>query len=281
MSKTGAALVGIMLMLFPGLGLSFASDKAGASLSGEIVIAGTGDSQELLRAMAKRFEEANPGTTVKVPDSVGSGGGIRAAAEGKADLGRTARPLKEKEKKYGLAYERFAVSPIVFAVHPSVEGVDGLSSEQIVGIYSGEVTNWEEVGGGNARIYPVGREEGDSSRGVLDEAIAGFKEIETPVAATFYTTPETIEALKRHDHTIGYGPLAMAEKTRLKILKIDGVHPSGDDIENGRYGLMVPFALVHKGDPGPLASAFLDFVFSPEGRRLIRDYGCIPVRRGE
>lgn len=283
MSKMALFLTGIFVVLFFVL-FSPHSNETGEArdvLSGEIVIAGTGDSQELLRGMAGKFEEANPETVVNVPDSIGSGGGIRTVADGKADLGRTARPLKEKEKKYGLTYERFAVSPIVFAVHPSVENVDNLTPEQIVDIYSGRITNWKELGGGSSRIYPIGREDGDSSRAILERNMPGFESIETPVYIIFYTTPETMEALENHKYTIGYGPLAMVRKTGLKILKIDDVYPSEENIEKGRYKLTVPFALVHNGDPTPLAGAFLDFVFSPGGRRLISDYGCIPIGRNE
>lgn len=253
-----------------------ASNGAAATIS----IEGTGDSQELLRALAWHFGEFYPDAAVKVPDSIGSSGGVKAAAEGRAHLGRVARPLKDKEKQYGLKYIVFAVSPVVFAVNPGVKGVENITSKQIIDIYSGKTRNWKELGGGPASIFPVGRESGDSTREVLETHIRAFRDIKQ-VAKIFYTTPEAVEALVNHRNTIGYGPMAMVKHTNLKVLKVDGVYPSIENIEIGKYELTVPLALVYRGEPSPLAKAFMDFIFSSEGRDIVRYYGCIPSERAK
>lgn len=249
-------------------------------LSGKIVVTGTGDSQNLLRRLAERFETIYPGTALEVPDSVGSGGGIRAVGEGRAELGRVAREIKEKEKKYGLTYEVFGRSPVVFAVNPSVEGIDNLTSGQIASIYSGKITSWSQLKGGKEyKIYPVDREVGDSSRDVLSKYLPGFKEVRERVAKVVYNTPKAMETLAGHRNTIGYLPLSMTIGSGLKLMKIDGVYPSRENVERGKYKMVLPLGIVYKGELNPLARAFVDFLYSPAGREIITENGCIPVNK--
>lgn len=243
----------------------------------KIVIVGTGDSQKLLRILARAFEEANPGTIIEVPESIGSSGGIRSTAEGKCDLGRVARTFKEKEKKYNLKYKQFAYSPIVFAVNSSVLGVDNLTTEQIVDIYSGKITLWSDLGGAKRKIYVANREEGDSSRTVLEENLAGFKDIETFAGKIVYSTPETVEIIAKHRNTIGYIPLSMVKGTDLIVMKVDGVYPSLENVQNGSYKLLASFGIVWKGNLEGLAKAFVEFLFSSEAQEIITENGAIPV----
>lgn len=243
-----------------------------------IVIAGTGDSQKLLRLLAKGYADGHPGAVIEVPDSIGSGGGIRAAASGACDLGRVARPLKEGEARFGLSYRVFALSPVAFLVNPSVQGVGNLTSAQVVGIYAGRLTNWREVGGADAKIYVASREAGDSSRSILEKELAGFKEIAEPVGETLFSTPETIETIVRYPLTIGYGPLSMANGTDLRVLKLDGVAPTPENAHSGRYPHLVPLGLVWKGELKGLAKAFMDYLFSPAGQQVITSHGAVPAQ---
>ena len=110
-------------------------DRGIRGLAGEkIIIGGTGDSQELLRSLASAFEKSPGGGAIEVPDSIGSGGGIKALIAGKIDLARVARPLKEGEEKLGLVYLSFAMNPVVFVIHPGLTGIDSITTEQIIGI---------------------------------------------------------------------------------------------------------------------------------------------------
>ncbi|NOQ45803.1 MAG: hypothetical protein GQ559_03900 [Desulfobulbaceae bacterium] len=137
------------------------SDKVLRGFSGQkIVVSGTGDSQKLLREAAKFLEDKLGGGESLVPESSGSGGGVRAAAAGEINLGRIARPLTESELKLGLNYKRFARCPVVFVVHPSVNYIDNLTSADIVGLYSGKITDWGHFGA-DGKVYAVGREPGD------------------------------------------------------------------------------------------------------------------------
>jgi phosphate transport system substrate-binding protein len=250
---------------------------AAASGQQRIVVGGTGDSQKLLRKIAAIFEENFKNTVIEVPDSIGSGGGIRAVAAGRIDLARVARPFLKKEEKLGLTYRPFALCPISFVVHQSVTGVETITTDEIIGIYSGRITEWKELGGAKGKIYPIIREPGDSCMRVLEERLSGFSEIVHPKAYIVYTTPETIKVLSLHKNTFGFLPLAMIKNTNLKILKVNGIVPSPDNIRNGQYRLTVPFGIVYKGKPEGLSKRFIDFLFSEKAKEIIMEYGTLPL----
>lgn len=255
----------------------FFSTVAGVKAQETLVVAGTGDSQALLRNLGAIFEKSNPGTKIEVPDSIGSGGGIKAVSRGEAGLGRTARALKEKEKT-GLTEVAFARSPVVFATNTSVHAVKGLSREQVLAIYAGKVTNWKEVGGADAKIYPISREEGDSSRETLDKHLAGFQEL-TLVSKEFFTTWEAAEAILNHKDTIGYLPLSMALEYGLNILTIDGHVPDQEQVNNGAYPYVTSMYLIKNETPSALALQFIDFVLSDEVGNLMLKQGVVPLAK--
>jgi len=243
-----------------------------------IVICGTGDSQELLRTLARSFEKLNPGTKVKIPESIGSGGGVKATAMGKCDMGRVARQLTANEKKYGLNYRVFAKSPIVFVVHPSVTGVEDLTTDQIIGIYTGRYKLWTQAGGPEGhKIYPVSREEGDSSSLVLNEKLEGFRDIKNFAAQIAYSSPEAVELISDHAFTIGYGSLSMFKNTELKIICVNRNRPSEDGIRGGTYELVLDYGLVYRNEFTGLASRFMDYLYTAEAGKIMDENGAIQV----
>ena len=241
-----------------------------------LVIPGTGDSQILLHKLAQLYTKKRPGITVEIPESIGSGGGIRSVITGKNEIARVARPLTEKESSQGLKSKIFALAPIVFAVNPGVAGVENLSLEQIVGIYSGRIQQWDTLGGAG-KIYAMSREEGDSSRTVLGNLIPGFKEISVPAGATVYSTPEGVQTLLVSPNTIGYLPLPAALGTGLRLLRVQDETPSAANVRQKKYQLVTPFALVWKETLSPQAQDFLDFLSSPAARKFMLENGAIPV----
>ena len=259
----------VSVLVFGLTSLSLAQEK--------IVLSGTGDSQDLFRVMALAFEKANPGVKVEIPDAIGTNGGIKATAEGRCDLGRTARALNDNEKQYNLNYRVFANSPVVFALNPGVKGVSNITSEQIVGIFSGKITSWSELGGENKKIYMVQREKGDSCRGILENNIPGWKEIKQFPGEEIFTTPEAVAIVARYAGTIGYLPLSMVKSTNLIMIKVDGVYPSLDNVINGSYKLLIPLGLVWKGELKGTAKNFVDFIFSPAGKEIIMENGGFPA----
>jgi phosphate transport system substrate-binding protein len=254
------------------------ANEPNTGVSARIVISGTGDSQELMRALAEAFMKKHSGCEIEVPDSIGSSKGIKAVANGKIDLARVARLLNKDEKKLGLTYQLFAKSPVVFAVHPGVGDINNITSEQIVGIYSGRITDWSQLGGKAGKIYPITREAGDSSLLALNEKLPGFADVNNLTAKIVYLTPETVAALTGHERTIGYVPLPAIAGTQLRVLKIDGVYPSLENIRNGKYNLVAYFGVVYKGKPRELAQRFIDFIYNEEGQKIITAMGAMPAR---
>lgn len=243
-----------------------------------ITIPGTGDSQELLRAMAAAFGKKHPNVVIDVPDSIGTSGGIKAVLAGQAQIARVARPPRDKEQKEQLRYEAFAYSAVAFATSAGVEGVSGLTFRQILGIYGGTVTNWKEVGGRDGTIYVMNREEGDSSRTVLEDAIPGFKEL-TPVGERVYTTPDAVKTLRTYPNTIGYVPLASLRGSGLAPLVVNGVAPQEETVRDGRYPLVVPLGFVWREELRGALREFLLFVKSKDGQKLLRANGAVPATR--
>jgi phosphate transport system substrate-binding protein len=242
-----------------------------------LVIAGTGDSQSILRILADQFMQKNPQYQVEIPDSIGSGGGIKGLLGNRFEVARTARPLKEKEQNGSLIEYPFALSPVVMATHQSVANVDNLSSAQVLGIYAGTLTQWSQVGGLAEPIFPVDREAGDSSRTILEEHMPGFKATES-VAKIFYSTPETVEAISDHQNTIGFMPMVVALTHGLKILSIDGVAPNADSIGKKQYPYFNTFYLISRNEISEAAKAFIDFIYQDEAIRTIRENGLIPIK---
>ena len=250
------------------------------SMAGQkIVVAGTGDSQNLLQAVAAALESKHPGIRIEIPDSIGSSGGLKALEAGKCDLARVARPLKDQEQVGGLTYILFARSPVVFVVNPSVAGIDNLTLEDIIRIYKGKVVNWEELGAGAGKIYPITREPGDSSLSVLQENIPDFREMDDSAVKVTYRTPDTVATLTDHINTIGFLPMTAIRGTKLRVMKVGGVFPSAENVNTGRYKLTTPYAIVYKEEPAGLAKAFIDFLFSDEGMKIITEYGAVPVQK--
>lgn len=276
MKKIPAIVLSLILMALVPTAL-FSTDCS-AALSGRIVVEGSEDNQELMRALAGAFERLNPGTEVVVPEGIGSSGGIRRAREGKTDLARITRPLDQNEMKYGLTYAVFARSPVVFFLNGAA-GVESLTYEQIVGIYSGRLDDWQSLGGHPGKIYFIGREAGDSGRRAFSRFIPGLRDFAAG-GKTYYSSTEAVNAVKSHKNTIGYGLMATVKKSGAKVLRINGVAPSPDNLRNGRYELSTPLGIVYRKETlSSLAAAFVEFLYSAEGRRIITEYGCLPVNR--
>ena len=275
--------IGLILPAFLWLSARPPAAQADQSLPAEdeaatLVVAGTGDSQDLLRLLAQRFMQRNPDIRVDVPESVGSTAGIRALLAGKAQLARTARPLRQDESAAGLAEFVFAEAPVVFAVHPSVTGVAGLTAAQAQAVFAGAVKNWSALGGPDLPIARVCRETPETSREILNAAIPGFESEGCRGQAVAYTTPDAVAMTAEHPGAIGYFSLAAMSETSLIPLAFNGVSPTGQRRAGGAaYPLTIPFALVSKDPPSPAAERFLKSLADPQAQSLMARMGCLPA----
>jgi phosphate transport system substrate-binding protein len=243
------------------------------AIASELEVVGTGDGMELLQAIATAYNAQNPDSTVVIPPSIGSGGGIAAVGADKNVLGRVARPLSDKEKAQGLVTTPIMRIPSAIYVHKGA-GVTALSSGQLAKIYSGEIDNWKDVGGKDMKIKVVRREEADSTLSVLRASMPGWKDIKlTQRSKLAMTTQESIETVKEVEGAIGFGPYSRALESTMAVLRIDGRHPLDE-----AYPSAVTLALLHKGGAlTPEAERFVKYVHSTKGRDLTSNWGAIPI----
>jgi phosphate transport system substrate-binding protein len=255
--------------------------SAGAALGESLYIPGTGACEPILTDLAAAFNKANPAGQVIVPPSTGSGGGINAVLKGEAPLARIARPLKPTEIQQGLIEMVFARDAVSFVVGRQVK-ITNLSADQLAAIFSGKITNWKEVGGQESPIRVIAREPGDSSLIVLREQMKGFRDIAFPSSAKIILYDRaTVETLEKYKNSVGFITMSSSKwaKGSIKTIAVDNVGPTRENILAGKYRLVENYALIYKKMISPLAKRFIDFVFSPEGRKIMENNGLIAVER--
>jgi phosphate transport system substrate-binding protein len=258
-----------VLLAAPIAVVSLCADLHASDLS----VVGTGDGIDLLRALGAAYTAAHPDTNVIVPPSIGSGGGIAAVGSGKEVLGRIARPLSASEKEAGLVATPVFRLPSAFFVHRSA-GVSSLTSAQLADIYRGKITNWRDVGGSDARIRVVRREDQDSTLLVLRQSMPGWKDIViTDKSKTAVTTQDCVSSVKEVEGAIGFGPFTKALESELTVLKIDGHFPTDTD-----YPSAVTLSFVHKeANVTPDAKRFIGYVKDKQARTVLTSMGGVPI----
>lgn len=244
----------------------------------ELVVPGSGSPEYVLKVLAEAFNAQQAQHRVLVPTSIGTSGGLRAVETGTATLGRVGRPLKSDELARGLVYIPIGRDPVTFVGGSGVT-VKDLTQAQLIDAYTGRATNWQVFGGKPGPIRVIGRESTDVSRQVINRIIPPFERIVFGDAVKVVNLdPQMLELLDRFPGSLGFlnrSALAAA-KTKLVYLSLDGVPSTPQNVEAGRYPLWLEFGFVYKaGKLGPAANAFVDFVRSPAGMRILREQGIL------
>ena len=205
----------------------------------------------------------------------GSGSGIQAVSEGRCDIGLSSRALKDDEKASGLKETIVALDGIAIIVNPQ-NPVKDLSLEQIAKIYTGEITNWKDVGGEDAEIVLIGREAGSGTRDGF-ESITKTKDV-CQYRQELTSTGDVITTVSQNPNAIGYASLA-AIKDSVKALTVNGVAPTEATVKDGTYLVQRPFVLVTKEGAAlsETAQKFFDFVTSADAASIISAAGAVPV----
>ena len=249
-----------------------------AALSGAVATNGSTSMEKVIGALSEQFMADNSGVSVTY-DATGSGAGIEAASNGSADIGLSSRGLKDEEKASGLVGTTVALDGIAVIVNPANKVAD-LTVEQIAKIFTGEITDWSELGSEAGAISCVGREAGSGTRDGF-ETITGTKDT-CVLAQELTSTGAVIEAVAGNPNAIGYASLSSVEgKDTVKAVTVDGVACSEDTVLDGSYAIQRPFVLVTK-DGAALsaqAQAFFDFATSADASDLIRAAGAVPVAK--
>jgi phosphate transport system substrate-binding protein len=248
---------------------------AGSAGAAEVAVVGTGDGVEMLQAVGSAFNAKHADTKVIIPPSIGSGGAVAAVGADRNQLGRVARPLTDAEKAQGLNEAPLVRIPSVIFAHPDV-GVRGLTSEQLAGIFSGQIENWKEVGGADLKIRVVRREDTDSTLTVLRASMPGWKSLAlTGKSKVATTTQEAVEAVKRVPGAVGFGPYSRSLEDGAVVLSIDGKAPHA-----AGYPSAVTVSLIYKGEKlDDTSRSFLAFANSDVVRDVLKADGGIPLTR--
>ncbi len=260
------------LSLFAGCGQK-ANDN-GTTTGGTVSTDGSTSMEKVIGALGESFMEANSGMTFTY-NPTGSGSGIQAVSEGRCDIGLSSRALKDDEKASGLKETIVALDGIAIIVNPQ-NPVKDLSLEQIAKIYTGEITNWKDVGGEDAEIVRIGREAGSGTRD-------GFESITDTKDACQYrqeltSTGDVITTVSQNPNAIGYASLASI-KDSVKALTVNGVAPTEATVKDGTYLVQRPFVLVTKEGAAlsETAQKFFDFATSADAASIISAAGAVPV----
>lgn len=248
----------------------------GKTDSGTVSTDGSTSMEKVIGALGEAFEENNSGVTFTY-NPTGSGSGITAVAEGRCDIGLSSRNLKEEEKAQGLTETILALDGIAVIVNPD-NPVNDLDLETIAKIYTGEITNWKDVGGDDLEIVLIGREAGSGTRD-------GFESITSTEDACKYrqeltSTGDVITTVAGNPAAIGYASLASVKET-VKAILVDGVIPTEETVKDGSYVVQRPFVLVTKSDTklSETAQKFFDYITSSEASEIISSAGVVPVSR--
>ena len=263
-----------VLALFPaGMARSAELDNF-AGLSGTLDIAGGTAHIPVMKEAAKRIMQANPEIRITVAGG-GSGVGVQKVGEGLVQIGNTGRALKEGEiEKYGLVSQPFAIDGVAAVVNPA-NPVGGLSKEQLSKIYSGEITNWKDLGGADASISLYMREDGSGTRetfetlAIADGAVSAKSNVVNSNGAMK-------TAVAQDENAIGYVGIGHLDDS-IKALVLDGMTPSQENAKNGSYKITRLLYMNTKGQPEGLVKAFIDYIYSPEGDEIIAKAGYIPT----
>ena len=244
------------------------------SLSGKVATDGSTSMEKVIGALKETFEAENSGVEVTY-NPTGSSAGITAVAEGRCDIGLSSRNLKDAEKEQGLVGTVLAYDGIAVIVNPE-NSVEDLTVEQIAAIYTGEITNWSEVGGIDAEIVLIGRDASSGTR-------SGFEEIVGVEDACQYrqeltSNGDVLTTVAGNPGAIGYASVATVKDT-VKALKVNGVAPTNDTVKDGSYAIQRPFVLVTKegAELSETAKAFFDFITSADANEVITAAGVVPA----
>ncbi|WP_040195774.1 phosphate ABC transporter substrate-binding protein [Candidatus Soleaferrea massiliensis] len=252
---------------------SAASSQGNEALSGTIKLSGSTSMEKLAKALGEDFTAKNGGVTVDVQLG-GSSAAITNVGDGVSDIGNLSRDLKEKEKAMGFNEYKVALDGIGVIVNPNNK-VEDLTLDQIAKVFTGEITNWSEVGGDDAEIVVVGREAGSGTRDGF-ESIVGVGE-KCKYRQELNETGQVQNAVASTPGAIGYVSTDYINET-VKALKVEGVSPSGDTIKDGSYKLQRNFIMITKGEEKAQVKAFLDYILSDEGQAVVEQVGCFSVK---
>lgn len=267
-------LMGTMLIGSLAVGCG-SSDGSGSQDSSKVTISGSTSVGPVVEILGEDFAAKNEGISIEV-QQIGSSAGIKNAIEGTSQIGMASRDLKDEEKASGLKETQIAIDGIAVITNKNNE-VKDLTLEQVKDIYIGKITNWKEVGGKDAPIVVVSREDGSGTRDGFQENV-GFESEELTKDAQISDGSGNIKSIvEGNENAIGYISFGYVDDN-VNALTIDGVELTAENVKNDTYAIARPFLFVNKEDNiSEEGTKFIDFILSDEGQKIVEEKGFISV----
>ncbi|HID19796.1 MAG TPA: phosphate ABC transporter substrate-binding protein [Methanophagales archaeon] len=248
-----------------------------AELSGELTIAGSTTVLPINQECARVLMVENPELRISVSGG-GSGHGVKAVGEGAIDIGAASRDVKSKEMEMYPDLKPVVVGKdsVAIVLHPS-NPVSDLTMEDASKIFSGEITNWKDVGGTDGEIRVITREGGSGTRDCFETSV--MKPFDREIAGKASVKPSNGDiraTVSRDEMSIGYLSLGYVDES-LKTVKIDGVEAREENVLSGDYPISRSLYIITKGAPSELEKAFIDFVLSEDGQKMVGEMGYIKL----
>ncbi|MFJ8234829.1 phosphate ABC transporter substrate-binding protein [Ureibacillus sp. NPDC094379] len=240
-----------------------------------LAISGSTSVGPLAEKLAAQYEEESE-INIEV-NQIGSSAGITNATSGVSEIGMSSRDLKEEEVANGLDESVIAYDGIVVVTHPSNK-VKDLTMEQVKQIFTGEVTNWKELGGDDMEIVVVSREDGSGSRDAFQEIVdySSGELVRSAIVASGNGNIKTTVATNKH--AVGFISFEYIDDS-ISTMKINGVEATAENVLNKTYKLSRPFLFVHKEENlSEQGQQFIDYILSEEGQEIVSEAGAIPLR---
>ena len=241
-------------------------------ITGTVNTDGSTSMADVMAVLKETFAEVQPGVNVNYTGS-GSGSGITNVLNGSVDIGLSSRALKAEEEEQGAVAHVVALDGVAIVVNPE-NTVANLTVEQIAKIFSGEITNWSEVGGADAEIAVFGRESGSGTRGAFEEIVG----VEDACVYTneYSSTGDMVGAVAGNPNAIGYASLSAVDESVIAV-SVNDVAPSEATVKDGTYEIQRPFVMVTKEgtELSEAAQAFLDYATSAEVAEYIAAAGAV------
>lgn len=262
-----------------------ASSTAGAELTGAINVAGSDTMVNVAQAWAEQFMGANPGVMITVKGG-GSGTGVAALINGTVDFANSSRDLKPEETT---AAQGKGVQPVATAVandgisivvNPANKIAD-ITVEDLGKIYRGEITNWKDVGGVDAPIVLLGRDTSSGTYEFFGETVVGKDAKYAKSMRNLQSNQAIIDEASKNTNAIGYVGLGYAQSAgaAVKRLTLAGVEDTVDNVLNASYPLSRKLFMISNGEPTGAAKAYLDWIVTAEGQKLVTDQGFVPLAK--
>jgi len=243
-----------------------------AAASGRLSLAGSTTVQPLAEVLAEAYMDMNPDVVIEVQGG-GSSVGVTSAGEGTVDIGMASRAVKDSEMETFPDLQIFTIARdgIAIVTNP-VTTPPSLSIAQVRDIFAGEITNFSEVGGPDAPITVVSREEGSGTRAAFEELVMEHEEekVITENALLQQSNGQVRTTVSTTPNAIGYLSFGFLDDSTTPVA-IDGVEPTVDNVKNDTYPIARPLNMLTKGEPNDLARSFLEFILSDQGQEIVAE----------